>query len=244
MLVQSSPVRLASLALLVCIACGSKVEVDDGNGGSGGDGGGGEGGSGGNVDPQCLPFKDAEPVNVVEVMIRNESGQDVYLPANCGQRYLEISAASGDLSISYGSVEGSCLQTCDDLQREEPIFCEAGACAPSSIRIAPGAVISIEWDGRGLAGAEMPAACWFSESAGTSCSQVVNAPDGAYDIGVRGFPSCGEGCECEDVDGAGVCNGDVSGFEVPVSGSVTFPSSEEPQFIELVFESCAFGCPG
>lgn len=228
--------RVAPLALLLAVACSAKVDLDDGGGGNGA---GGEGGGGGNTNPQCVPFHDAVPTSEITIRFINNSGLDVYLPASCDSLAYSITSKSGEEGIYYGDTGGPCSQSCGDLQSEEPLLCAADACAPSSLRLSQGEVREVTWDGRGIVNADMPAVCWFSQVAGSSCSQIVNAPAGVYDITARGYEGCGEGCECDE---NGLCFGEATGWEAyPNPASVTLPSEG---VVEVLFDVCAFGCPG
>ena len=236
MLAPSWLVRSAPLALVFALACRARVDVDDGNGG---DGSGGDGQGGGNVDPQCVPFRDAEPQSAVTIRVRNESGLDVYLPAGCGQLEYAITPVGGDDGVYYGPTGGFCSQSCEELQSQPPLSCLADAGAPTSIRVASGEVLDVAWDGRGSLGADMPLACWYSKDVGTTCTQIVNATPGEYDVGARGFSSCGAGCEC----GAdGVCNGDAQDLEAYANPAIISLPSEG--VVEILFDFCAFGCAG
>jgi YD repeat-containing protein len=243
MLVQSPLARLAPLALMFALACSAKVDLDDGDNGGGNVGGGdnGGGGAGGSNDPQCVPFHDAVPSSAVTIRFINQSGQDVYLPATCDQLNVSITPEAGEDGAYYGPTGGSCSQSCDALQSEDPVFCDAAACAPSAIRLPQGETREVVWDGRGQRSAEMPLVCWQSKDAGTTCSQIVNAPAGEYRIDVRGFADCGEGCECDDA--TGVCSGEAAGWEAyPNPASVSLPAADG--VVEVLFDVCAFPCPG
>jgi len=230
MFAQSSLGRLSPLALLIALGCSSNVNVDDGE-----EGGGGEGGQGG----ACTAFADAEPSAPVTFRFSNQSGQDVYLPASCDDLDYSLTPQAGETGTTYGRVGGACQQSCEELQTEEPILCDAAACAASAYRLQTGDVIEIVWDGRGQAPVEMPLSCWESAAAGTSCTQIVAAPAGSYSLSVRGFSECGDECEC---DANGLCSGTAGGQEAfPNAEAFSLPGDT---VVEVVFETCAFGCPG
>jgi hypothetical protein len=236
MFAQTSLGRFAPLALVFSLACSARVDLDDGNGGNGG---GGEGGSGGNVNPECVPFHDAEPASAITIRFINQTGQDVFLPATCDSLDYSVTPSAGEDGVDYGPTGGACQQTCDALQSEDPLLCAADACAPSSIRLSTGQVREVVWDGRGQVGAEMPLVCWHSKDAGTTCTQIVNAPAGSYDVFAQGFAECGEACECDE---SGVCFGEASGWEAYANpASINVPSEG---VVEVVFDVCAFGCAG
>jgi len=227
------------LCVALSVGCSSDVNVEGGGGEGGGSGGeGGEGGSGAG-NPVCAAFADQESAGDVTFTVVNQSGQDVYLRGSCDAINYSVDPEDGPDGTFYGDVGGSCQQSCEALQTEDQLLCEADACAPSSILVQDGETREIRWGGLGQKSVEMPAECWFSESSGTSCQQYVAAEAGSYDLKLGAFSDCGEDCVC-DVNGA--CTGDATGVEaVANEATFDFPASGP---VEIVFDTCAFGCAG
>src|SRR5512133_1726048 len=119
---------VVSLALLM--GCDPDVIVDDGDGGGGtagtttvtttSTGGGGIGGSttvtttttggggSGGSEELCAPYDDEPSAASVTVRFRNESGVNIYLPANCGfVRYDLTASNSPDVEFAF---DPFCLQ--------------------------------------------------------------------------------------------------------------------------------------
>ena len=224
---RTASLLLAPLALMSVFACSAEVDVP-----------------GHSPSAECMSFQDRQAIDerYVIISIQNESGQDMYLPATCGVADVGVAPASGETGRQFGRPPAACSQTCGDLISEDPELCDAAACAPSSIRVAPGERYVVEWVGVELVTDDMPEVCWLSEDVdSTSCSRLVYAEDGDYEISMRAFASCGEDCSCDEY---GLCTGAAIGAEAflePIT--VTMPGDEK-QFVDLTVEGCAFGCPG
>lgn len=234
----------ASTSLVVATGCQTEIIIDDGTtSGSGATTGvttsvGSTSvttGSG----PNCAAFSDSEGPSPVTVLITNSSPQPIFLPANCvGEPVLGISPTTGPDGNTY-AYDGSCLQTCADLQKEPQFDC--GACAPASIMIPSGGSREFIWDGTALSSAtQMPASCWFAPQEASSCVQKLGAPSQAYAFGVQGFAECGDGtgsCACTP---DGHCGGDPKGQEAFANpAKINYPSEAK---VEILFDICAFGC--
>lgn len=239
--------KLASgLGLFLIVGCSSSVETNPtGSGGSAStststssnttttsSGTTGTGGAGG----ACSGFGDAAGNDTVTIRFRNNSEIPVYLPVSCESADFAIDPVNGPDGVKY-NYEASCLQTCEDLQTSPPFAC--GACAPKSFRLDIGATRDVTWKGDGLKhNVPMPLACWAAPSMGGACSQVVPAPAAGYRISAMGFTSCGAGCTC---DAQGVCDGSAEGSEgYPSPVKFSYPADK---MVEVVFDTCAFGCP-
>jgi hypothetical protein len=174
----------------------------------------------------------------VTVRIRNNSGQPIYLPANCSTLAYTMTPLGGDDPDESYVYDPSCLQTCEDLQTEPPYAC--GACAPATFLLPAGATRDVSWNGTGLAyGITMPAECYADPQMAMACSRIVNAPVGDYRIDVVGYSKCDEGFDCT-CDSNGVCYGMAGGFEAyPDPAVLSYPSES---LVEVVFGVCAFGC--
>src|SRR5438045_1620475 len=113
--------RFAFSIFLVLTGCGNVVISEDGAGGAGSSGTTGKSsstsatptGAGG----ACAAFADQAGPGHVTVRFRNDSGQPIYLPANCSEPEFQITPFGGDASVDY-HYDKSCLQTCQDLQTE------------------------------------------------------------------------------------------------------------------------------
>ena len=225
------------------MACGSEVNPD-GGGGSGGGGSGGVGGVGGTggTAPQCAGFEDAASGGLVTVRFVNQTPIDIYLDAGCGDLGMFFEPVGGP-DVFFGKVtEGSCSQTCEQLQTESHVLCDAAPCESTSIRVPAGGTFEETWDGRGYASREMPAECWFDEVSGQpSCAQIISAPEGDYEVVVSAWDTCQGfdpmGCECMP---DGTCFGAGVGAQ-PTVAPVIF-SMPDTGLVEYVFEPCAFGC--
>ncbi len=220
-------------AFVFVAGCGSSVET-----GSTGSGGGsttsGSTGSGG----ACAAYTDQAGAGKVTVHFLNKTGQPVYLSGTCAGSFSYSITNIGGADAAY-VYDGSCLQTCADLQKEPPFAC--GPCLPQAIRLDPGAVRELEWDGTGLVmpSTPMPASCYApGGGAFPSCQQIIAAPAGMYRAEAIGFSECGPGCTC---DASGVCNGAATGIQaIATPTKFGFPGTSS---IDVVFDGCAFGCP-
>lgn len=216
---------VSGLALALGAGCGSSVQTGTGGGGSGG---------GTNL---CAGFADQQGTASVKVRFKNNTIQPIYLPSQCTLLSYSIDPVSGDDGVNY-VFGGGCLQTCEALQTQGPIFC--GACPEETYRIDPGQSRETTWDGTGLQGGfVMPAACWApGNSTANGCSKVVAAAAGEYRVTVAGFAECSGDCTCT---ADGVCNGSPSGLQaLPNPAKVNFPTETS---VDVVFDTCAFGCP-
>jgi hypothetical protein len=230
------------LAAVVMIGCSSSVTTgtggDGGNGGNGGSGGG-SGGSGGHGGAACAGFEDEQGTGAVTFHIRNQTQQPLFLIGNCGStpQYDLAQAGGGEDATSWSTQGGACLQTCEELQTEGPIACDA--CAPSVIRLEAGKTIDVSWNGTGLRpGYMMPAAC-YAFPGFDSCSRIVGAPAGTWIATASAFTECSsETCTCQP---DGTCWGSPSGFMASATpATFSFPSATS---VDIVFDTCAVGCP-
>ncbi len=230
----------AGLAIAAASGCGSSVANEtDGTGGGGTTSSTTSGttsstttGTGGGP---CAAFADQEGAASVTVRFRNESPYLIYLPGNCSDVDYSIELIGGGDQVAY-TYDGSCLQTCEDLQTDPPYAC--GACAPIAYLLEPGATRELTWAGTGLEwGLTMPDACWaYPEGIGT-CGQIVAAPAGTYRAGAMGFDTCAD-CQC---DPGGECFGYPTGAQAyPDLVTFEFPADAT---VEILFGACAFGCP-
>jgi len=194
---------------------------------------GGTTGSGG----ACGGFEDATGAAPVTVRFVNKTGLPVYLPGNCqGVDYL-LNPTNGSDGATY-SYDSSCLQTCADLQTNPPFVC--GLCAPTSYLLDVGATREVTWNGTGLKyEVPMPSTCWAQPQNNGTCPQIVAAPAANYAIQGIGFSSCGPGCTCDE---KGICFGYPEGGKAYAElVKFNFPAQN---VVEVVFNVCAFGCPG
>jgi hypothetical protein len=225
--------HLAAAALLT-VACGSDVVGDDG--GSGGSGGAGAtygASTTGGQDLPCPELADVVDPPVVRFHFTNDSGQDVYLSAECGR-------VSGDVrpqevnDVANFPWSTSCRATCEDAQKDggSP---QCDACDRGTLLIAPGETITAEWPAVSLVIADLPAAC-APDGEDATCEQLVAAPAGVYDLEIQAYGSCPE-CTCDE---EGRCDG--SGEEPTRQLRVEFelPATD----VDVVVESCFFPCPG
>lgn len=184
----------------------------------------------------CAPFADEQGTGTVTVRFRNNTGMPLYLPAGCSNvRYTIKTPGGGDPAVTY-AYEPSCLQTCEELWTAPRYAC--GACAPMSYLLEPGGTRDVIWDGTGLTYETMPTECYAYPDDAGGCSRIVTAPAGSYVVDALGYSGCEGDCTC-DVDG--VCLGSASGAQaIPDPTTLSFP---EDSLVEVLFGSCAFGCP-
>lgn len=245
---MTTKMKLASgLGLFLALGCNNSVETNPtGSGGSSSSSAsttstssdaattstGASTGSGG----ACAAFADAAGTDAVTVRFRNNSMSPVYLPVSCKSVNFAIDPTTGPDGVTY-HYDGSCLQTCEDLQTSPPFAC--GLCAPASLRIDVGATREVIWEGTGLKpDVQMPSSCWSAPQKNESCSQVVPAPAASYRVSATGFSSCGAGCTC---DAQGICDGAAEGSQGnPNPVKFNYPADKT---VEVVFDPCAFGCP-
>lgn len=243
MAMKTKMLLLSGLGLSLIVGCSSSVST--GSGGAGGSGGGPDttssattgstsASTGGGT---CPGFEDASGIDSVTIRFINKGDSPVYLPVGCENIGFKIDPITGPDGVTY-NYEEACLQTCEELQTSPQYVC--GACAPKSYRLDAGAKREVTWKGVGLKPEiMMPAACWESQLSGnSSCSQVVAAAADTYRITAFGYSMCGQDCTC---DAQGVCNGTAEGtqaFANPVK--FAFPADD---VAEVVFDTCAFGCP-
>ncbi len=234
-----TPLALASLALLAFLSACSSSVVEDGGGGQGGGDTSGSDSTGSGVG--CEAYDNQSGPAVVTLRVRNDTGLDVYLPASCDTAQFTIeNSPTPDPDVWYGpGGVGACTQTCEMLQEEEPYVCDFGGCPPSSIRIAAGQTRDLQWHGTGARSREMPDICWFTDYPNDTCTQIIAAKSGDYQVSLRGYSECGEECTC---DAEGLCTGDAIGLEAYLQPTVfQYPATS---VVELVFDVCAFGCAG
>jgi hypothetical protein len=239
--------KILSLALVAAIvplalltACGNSVV---GGGGQTSTGGGGNAtttttatGLGGGA---CDPWTDFPGLSTVTVSFKNNTGMPIYLPMSCTDVVYTITPASGS-TTSY-VYDPSCLQTCQDLQTQPQYDC--GACLEQTRRIDAGATHTLTWNGTGLGPyVDMDAACWQGGVAYGKCTDKVQAPAGSYTFGATAYSACGDSggaCTCTE---EGACAGSPTGTQATgTPASINFPAANA---VEVVFDTCAFGCPG
>lgn len=225
---------VAGLGLFGAAGCGSSVDIDPQSSGAGGSGGASTtSASGGGV---CSMFDDEESVHPVTVRFRNDSPKPIYLPVECTKIGYTIKPAGGSDGMLY-TYDYGCFGTCESLQESAPGTC--GACPTMSYRLAPGATRDVVWEGTGLSKPlQMPAACWAPPKIGDTCNRILVAAAGTYVATAVAYDACEDNCSC---DAAGVCSARASGAQA-LSDAPTFvyPSASQ---VEVVFGTCAFGCP-
>jgi hypothetical protein len=179
-------------------------------------------------------YDDQKGTGSMVVRFENQSGLPIYLPMSCGQIMFDMTEVGATNAPSF-VFDHSCLQTCHDLQTQTPIAC--GACAPTSFLLQPGQTHDVTWDGTGLqSNVMMPSSCYLAPQA--SCSEILAAPSGAYNVFATGYASCGTNCAC---DSSGVCQGNAGGEQATANPvQAMFPAQN---LVEVVFGTCAFPCP-
>lgn len=240
---MNTPLLSSSIVFGLAIAagCGNSVETA-----SGGSGGGSttssttsttstSTGTGG----QCPGYEDQAGTGKVTLHFINKTTQPIYLNASCSGAGFDytLSPVGGSEGVFY-HYETSCLQTCAELQKETPIDC--APCAPSVVRLDPGAVRELEWDGTGMqVDVAMPASCYAAGGgASDTCQRIVAATPGMYQVLAQGSAECGPSCTC---DANGVCQGYPEGASAAATPTVFgFPGTTS---VDVVFDVCAFGCP-
>jgi hypothetical protein len=194
------------------------------------------------LDPECQGFED-ENGDAVTLRVRNETGIDFYLGDLCGAIDYRVESTDPSDGRYYGRIDHSCLWTCEDVQTEEEAVCAGGACQLTSVRVPAFTSVDIPWNGTGIEnGVDMPSSCWFDAPQGDpECTRIVAAPPGTYQVAITAWALCDDGsgsCECE----GNTCFGQATGASAqPAPATLTVPG---PAVFEVVFETCAFGCPG
>jgi hypothetical protein len=238
MKILSLALAAAIVPLALLTACGNSVV---GGGGQTSTGGGGNTnttttGLGGGA---CDPWTDFPGLSTVTVSFKNNTGMPIYLPMSCTDVVYTITPPNAADSTRY-VYDPSCLQTCQDLQTQPQYDC--GACPEQSRRIEAGATYTLTWDGTGLGPyVDMPAACWSGGQAQSKCTNKVRASAGSYTFGATAYSTCGSSggaCTCT-ADGA--CAGGSGSQAMGTPASINFPAANA---VEVVFDTCAFGCPG
>lgn len=231
-------VVLLTSGLALAAGCGNTVTEGTGGGGHGGSGGG-SGGSGGAA--ECMGFGDETGAGAVTFHIKNHTPQAVYIHGNCGSApYYSLTQVGAGEDAAVWVYDTPCLQTCADLQAAGEVPAPCDVCAPSVFRLDPGQTIDVTWDGTGVRpGYAMPEACYGFPGGPSSCSRIVAAPAGTWSAMISGYADCNsETCVC---DPDGTCWGEPSGL-MAFANPVNFNYPAETS-IDLVFDSCAFGCP-
>ncbi len=238
-----SPLRVASAATFLSVllpACSTVYIEPDGTGGGGADISSGatstdaaSTGSGG----ICSTFDDQEGSGPVTMRVINESPKDIYLRAACSTAEYTIVGADQQ---SWNDT-ASCTLSCEELQSQTPIVC--GACPPTVLLVPAHGSRDVVWSGLDMTITEMPASCWFDPDAGPQCVREMAAPAQRYQAVLAGYDACdagnGDPCTC---DPSGSCTGFAEGQLVnPLAAFFDYPSEQQ---VDVVFDSCVFGCPG
>jgi hypothetical protein len=221
-------------------ACSTVLVEPDGNGGAGGSttdvattGTGATTSTGG----VCSAFADEAGSGPVTVRVVNDSPQDIYLGSTCGAADYTIVGADQQAWNN----QLFCALTCEELQTQPPILC--GACAPTALLVPAYASREFSWSGTSVTVGEMPAQCWFDSMGLTTCGRDIAAPAQQYQVVLGGYAGCDDGtgapCTCDDT---GSCYGEPAGQLVnPLPAFFQYPSSHQ---VDVIFDSCVFGCPG
>lgn len=228
---------------LVFAGCATTVEderrparSDTGGGGTGG--GSASSGVGGDTEPACAAF-DNEKGTPVTVRLRNESGETIYLAAEC-EELTSLVVPVEPNGLAY--YEPVC--TCSTVQLQGELACIAAGCVPSALRLLPGETREVVWSGTAMKKDELPAGCVEGQESGAACERRVKAPAQAHRVGVKAFSSCagnaGEpGCTCA---ANGICEGGAIGVE----GYYESPTFNYPAqtVVDVIFPVCTFPCAG
>lgn len=237
----------ASLALVLS-ACGPEKGDDggsssaeatthattDGPGETGGTGG--TGGSDAATDapttagPDCSQYADEALGPTVEITIRHDGDEPVWLPAGgcSGQPEVHVlDAMNTDYFFAGGGGCGS--RRCVDLLAAESceIACEPCA-SPTLVRVDPGATIVLIWSAVIAEELTMTAECAPGIDCAGPCQRLRPVPEGPYTIELPAFLGCTGECTCDPPDPNNFCSlfGVAEGAE-PTKFSVTIDYSAE-----------------
>jgi hypothetical protein len=185
------------------------------------------------------PEVDNEPTpGPVSFTARNLTGIPIYIPLqSCETPWapsVQVIPAGGLDGLTYG-LDPSCPQTCEDLKTQPPKECIV--CAKGLQRLAPLETLTVTWDAATLKQQQIPAAC-SATNASMACQRILAPKPGDYSAFLTAISSCST-CNCT---AEGVCFGMPDGAMSTASAKFTMPATNGP--MELVFESCAFGCAG
>ena len=225
---------VAGTALL--LACGSTT-VDEGSGGGGGGAGGqGAGGDGGAT--SCADFGDQAPAQSVDVVVRNEGAENIYLSGASCAAVIDLLVDDPDGNPRVWRSDG-CTFTCEELQQHGG-ECALDCAIPPLVMLTPGGEYHLTWTGVLFEPVAMPGSCYF-DAGGVqdSCYQQQVATAGDYTVRTNAWASasgCTEvDCLCEpDLNGACELSfGMVEGSPVEGSATVSYPTAAT---VEIVFQ--------
>ena len=237
----------ACLVALAAPACGGDVDAskEPGSGGAGASGPGSTGtgaqatsGNGAGGAGACAAFADEDGSGVVTVRVINNAPQDVFLRASCLDAHVDMISDDDE----FWSDTVFCAATCEDLQVGSPPDC--APCGSFAIRVPPGGVHEVHWNGTDYTTAPMPTDCYANAGDDFgNCGRFVSAPAQRYQALIGGYSQCDGGesgpCVC-DADNR--CQGQAGGQVInTIPAFFDYPSTLS---VDLVFDSCAFGCPG
>lgn len=188
-------VRAAILGVLlgVPLACADRSAADDVGGQSTTDSG--ESSGSGAV---CEGFADDPAPPTYSISIQNGGTEALLLggPTSCQPSYFAITSGSPEVAGSWTGPH--CALTCED-SIAGVCGCTADCPLVQAVRLEPGGVYVLEWDGRVLVPAELPAACATADC-GTSCNVLREVPEGVphtLTVGTIDPAMCPpEGCAC------------------------------------------------
>jgi hypothetical protein len=170
-------------------------------GGAAGGAAAGSGGAAPGLLAACSTFMDDSNAWSLEVQIKNERKEAIYLgqdTATCdAQRLFQVEDGARQV---LPSLDG-CHVSCQALMQTGPVSCPSTCNTPSTITLNPGQTIKVPWDGRYGIAQSLPQQCLGSTAQGiTSCMQAQRIEASVFTFSARAGTthSClaSGGCSC------------------------------------------------
>jgi hypothetical protein len=165
------------------------------------------------------------------VQIRNARDLPIYLgPALCTATPFSLTRVADQSEVVWAP--DACEMTCEDVLAGSCSFCGACPDTLSTIRVDPGAVWSVAWDGAAYATVAVPAGC-VSLPCSETCTHRVAGPPEPLMLSARAGTACVGDCDCPEGQNACDLNVDeVPGAQISAEGEFT----PDGTVFELVFE--------
>lgn len=223
--------RIRTAVLGLCLAgCGPSADEPAGSASGGGSGAQTEpGGSGSTAGQACEDFA-AAPGEPVMIQVRNDRAEPIFVDGvGCGPG-ISISQTGAPVRWRFPDCN---LASCDDvLAGECAISC--ADCASGILRLIPGGVYDVFWDGAVFEDVEVPLECAAMQCE-PACHRALAAPSGSYEVLARVFTECPledpTSCECPggDQDGCFIFVDGVQTLEPdPISLEFSYPEELAP----------------
>lgn len=222
----ASLIGLISLSSVACSQVDGAVDKEQtasvGGSNTGGQGSGGAGATAGGS-TGCEAYAVPANAHTVEVIVKNERSNAVYLNYGDGG-----SCASAETMSIYDTKGlkytrgGSC--PCELFATIKG--CPQVACKPPALmRVEANFSVKLTWDGTHRTQTNVPSACAIENATGLQCEQAVLAPAGTYKLVVNGSTDwqcpAGASCTCDAANG---CVAVTPGVTMTRAGVLLEPS--------------------